>query len=427
MILEEAEGSSFPLELDHVLCASTEVFTAADPWEYMSSRTVPEAYDVGLYEIRLSTGRRSHQICRNVLENERPLIQPLVDNLFRDVHSVLYDFAVRKAGPTTPALIHQWNECYERIYGIINERDIFDIFLDILPFFLTHIVIKIYCGLPVPLGIGRPSRIDVARRVVFLFSSVQFLDSHLEMEMRRYFGEERILAPVPAPPPLPAIILPLEDLKGLVDLERRPRNSVSGFNSNSRSPIAHSYHFKFLHQMKFIYPPGGEIAFGLGLKRFSRPRRSANDDTKSLLMRARCHDIERVLKQTQMEAAVSRTNLVHRFAQDQQLIETKRQIVLNSPDKLKDKFMEELRESQSKGIRCEDPQITMELLRNRCDVAVIPVSDKKKSKMDQIVDTVLRECVIEDRRRNEPEVHCTHEFRNKVLDVRHVFDKPTVT
>lgn len=125
-----------------------------------------------------------------------------------------------------------------------------------------------------------------------------------------------------------------------------------------------------------------------------------------------------------MTAAVKRTGLVHRFQQDQEMIEMKREAVATATEKEQVEFMRQLARNHEKGNYMDDPLITLELLRKRPKSSfTLPITQGNKSHMEQIVDSVLNQCAVEQRRRDEVEIHCSHEFRNTVIDVRRLFDK----
>ena len=139
-------------------------------------------------------------------------------------------------------------------------------------------------------------------------------------------------------------------------------------------------------------------------------------------MRARCRNVEYELQQVEMEAAVKRTKLMHFFQSDRELVETKRLAVANATPEQKEIFIQQLRKNHERGSFVEDPKITMELLKNSSIVAdVPPLSTGIHGKIEKIVDSVLSQCAVEQRRQEEVENHLTHEVRNMIIDVRRVF------
>lgn len=426
--MEEEDTASHAGSLGNIFLL-TEVTSESNPRDYMDETTIPQAYNSALYNIRLSSRIRDHIVCRRLLENHTETISALIDPLFTDVHGLFFNAAIRKDSPPTSQLRDLWNTCYGEIYVAVKNKKYVDSFLDALPYVLTYSIIMIYTSLPTPLGLAPPSRIDISRRIVFLFTSIQMLDSQLESEMTKYFGEEEELQAAARRPSSPPVLIPVEDISDLVDLERRPRNRPLRFDMNSRSPIS-KVKSKLRVDLKFMYPKHGEKTFREDLKPFTQKPKRPDDltpdlDTKSLLMRARCRNAEYNLRQAQMTAAVKRTGLVHRFQQDQEMIEMKRDAVATAPEKDQVEFMRQLARNHEKGNYMDDPLITLELLRKRPKSSLIQpaVTQAKKGSIEQIVDSVLSQCAVEQRRRDEVEIHCSHEFRNTVIDVRRLFDK----
>jgi hypothetical protein len=305
-----------------------------------------------------------------------------------------------------------------------------DVFLDLIPFFLTYTILAIYNALPTPLGICPPSRLEVAGRIVFLFTTIRYLDSHLDREMSKYFGPEEVIPSAPHRP-VATVLLPLERIDDLVDLERRPRDAARPFQCGSRSPISQKRRIKSSGpSLGLLYPRAGERTFKEDLKPFTLKPKAIDDftpdlETRSLLMRARCSRVEYDLRVAKMESSVQRIGLMHRFQQDRELIELKRRVVVNASPEMQQKFVQQLGENQAKGLVLEDPAVTLDLL---CDgpfepVVLTPLSTGKHGKTEQIVDAVLSESAVEHRRKTEVEVHCSREMRNAIMDLTRVFEE----
>ena len=406
----------------------TEITKLADPCDYFTDESIPEAYGDTVECIRLSKTNKFERACRRLLRENGEYIIPLIDPLFVEIHGYLFSASIRHNSPPTPEICSLWNTCYGEIYVRIENKKFLDKVLDVLPYVLSHSIMLLYYRLPTPLGICPPARVDVARRIVFLFSSIEMLDTQLEAQMTRYFGREECLPAVPTGPEQPPVLIPVEDITGLVDIERRPLPKQKAFGINGRSPLSGVRHLG-RKEYKFTYPVNGERTFHEDLKHFSQKPKPPDDmtpdlDTKSLLMRARCRNVEYTLQQAKIDAAMKRTALIHRFQHDREMIEMKKNAVLAASEKDKIEFMAQMSHNQSKGIYLEDPVITLELLRQHGKpVTIRSLSPGKRGKMEQIVDAVLNESAADQRRQNEVEVHCSHEFRNTVIDVRRVFLK----
>ena len=407
----------------------TEITKLADPCDYMTEETIPEAYHDSIDNIRLSNTSRREQACRKILKAHDYAIIPLIEPLFIEIHSLLFDASMRHDSPPSLDISRLWNSCYGEIYVKVENKKNLDTALDILPYVLSHSILLIYYRLPTPLGIVPPTRVNIVRRIVFLFTSIEMLDTQLEAQMTRYFGKEETLPAVQVPMAnAQPVLIPVEDITGLVAIERRPRPKFRGFGLAGRSPMS-GMQTKKHKEYKFAYPINGEQTFHQDLKHFSQKPKDPDDltpdlETKSLLMRARCRSAEHNLKQAKVAAAMKRTALIHRFQQDREMIEMKKNAVLAASEKDKITFMAQMSHNQSKGIYLEDPVITLDLLRQHGKpVSIRPLSPGKRGKMEQIVDAVLNESAAEQRRRDEVEVHCSPEFRNTVIDVRRVFLK----
>jgi hypothetical protein len=248
--------------------------------------------------------------------------------------------------------------------------------------------------------------------------------------MTKYFGPKEVLPPCPQRRALGSVFLPVEDTSHLVDLERRPRDAKTIFHTNRRSPISRMRGPKEKDLTTFLYPEGGERAFKDLLHPFTQKKKAPDDftprlETNSLLMRGGCECAEHALQKTQMEAAVKRTGLMHRFVQDTDLIRIKKAAVAAASPAMQEKFMLQLHQNHEKGILLEDPAVAMDLLRD-VTIPMRPpvVLEANPRDVTHIVDSVLNECAVEHRRRIEVEVHMTHEFRNSVIDVKRVFEQP---
>jgi hypothetical protein len=386
----------------------------------MDETTVPAAYDSSLYNLRLSPSIPSQRACRRILEKHRRVIEPLVDPLFTDIHALIFEARIRPNAPPPDLLPDNWNACYSTIYTTTKNKHNVDVFLDLIPYFLTHTILSIYIALPTPLGISPPSRIQVAGRIVFLFTTISYLESHLDRDMSRYFGPEDDIVSAPHYPNM-TVLLPLERIDDLVDLEKRPRDVARPFQCDSRSPISQKRRLKPSRpSLGLLYPRGGERTFKEDLKPFTLKPKAIDDfspdlETRSLLMRSRFDRVEYELRVAKMEGSVERIHLIHRFQQDRELIELKRRVVTNASPESQQKFVEQLGQNQTKGIFLEDPAITLDLLREGPlePVVLAPLSTGKHGKAEQIVDLVLNESALEHRRKTEVEVHCSREMRTE--------------
>jgi hypothetical protein len=383
-----------------------------------------------LYNIRLGSKTPSQRYCQKIFKIHRSLIEALISPLFGDVHELLFHSGIEIDSPPPKSLTTSWNSCYGTVYSTASHACYVNTFLDAIPYFLTYAVLGIYESLPVPLGISPPDRVDVCRRVVFLFTTLLYLDSHLEDGMTKYFGPKEVLPPVPKRFQIAPVFLPVEDTSRLVDLERRHRDAKIVFHTNRRSPISKTSCPREPDTTTFLYPMGGERSFKDMLQPFTQKKKPPEDftpnlETNSLLMRASCACAEHTLQKTQMDAAVKRTGFMHRFVQDTDLIRIKKAAVCAASPAMQEKFMAQLHQNHEKGIFLEDPAVTIDLLRD----VVIPARpppplEPNPRDVTHIVDSVLNECAVEHRRRVEVEVHMTHEFRNSVIDVKRVFEQP---
>jgi len=393
----------------------SETSAPADPRDYFVTGTVARAYESALYSIRLGGRSVRASAVRRVLTRHRASISALVDPLFTDIHALFFRSEFPADSKPARPLAACWNACYADIYTGLRTKAHIDDVLDVLPYVLAYSVLEVYIGIPVPLGIVPPMRIDVARRTVFLVSSLMPLDSHIDAEMTRLFGAEEVLAPVARVPPPPPVLLPLEDLSGLVDLERRPRPVVRPFDTEARSPISRRKARAHV-EVAFLYPVNGERTFHEDLRTFSRG--TGDRETKSLLLRARSRDVRAALNHMQMKAAVERTRTIHRFQQDRAMIETKRHAVISANDAAHKTFMRELADNYAKGISREDPRVTLDLLRQRERQTEGNPQPRKKENVESIVDAVLRLCALEERHRDPVILSVPYHFAGTVLGAR---------
>jgi hypothetical protein len=410
----------------------TELVANPNPWAYIDETTVPAAYDAGVHNLQDSTVP-SHRACKRLLSKYRLHIEPLVEPLFTDIHTLYFEARFFPHSPPPDALISRWNTCYALIYGSTRNKKHVDAFLDLIPYFLAFAVRSIYMALPTPLGICAPSRVEVSGRIAFLFTSFHYLESHLESEMAKYFGRDEVLHAFVNPHVPAAVLLPLERVDDLVDLERRPRDSCRRFRCESRSPLSQQWQPRRLGcGVGLLYPRDGERTFHEDLKPFSAKPRAIDDftpdlGTRSLLMRATSNRVEHGLRRAKMKGAVERIGLMHHFQQDREMIELKRRAVTDAPADAQQKFIEQLAVNHAKGNLAEDPAVTLDLLRDGFvePVVVPPISSGRRGKIEAVVDAVLNDCAAEHRRENEVEVHCSREMRNAILDVTRVFeDRP---
>lgn len=410
----------------------TEIDAEADPWTYLDRESFSESYEATLYELRLGTSN-SQKSVRTMLEIHKENIQNISIPLFEDIHELAYECSISMDSPAPNDLVDLWHTFYSALFARTKHKKNAYYFLDILPFVLTYSIEYVYIHLPTPLGLVPPPRVVLAKRIVYLLTSVMPLDSYLDEKMTKYFGPVNDLRPIARRPDLfpKTILLPVEDMTGLVDLERRPHDLVQKWSMNSVSPISHKKRpiSKYDQRIEFLYPRNGERTFHEDLKKFSQKKRKPGDisvdlTTKSLLMRARCRDVEENLRRAQMEAAVKRTGLMHKFQQDRIMIEVKRSAVTQGTTEEQEIFVRQLRRNQLRGIFLEDPVITLDLLKKRTGPTnVPPLEPGEQGRVSRIVDSVLNQCAAEQRRREEVEFHCTDDFRNSVIDVRRVFVK----
>lgn len=399
----------------------TSIQSQADPWEYINDQSIDDAYETTLYHIRIN---RTNVI--RLFRTHKEIIMSVVSPMFCDIHSVFIEEMTPETSPPSEDLIRMWQACYSDIYLRTPNKKALSLFFDVIPYFYSFVVYSMYLNLPIPLGICPPKRFKIARRVVYMFSSITYLNSAIKSIMNQLFDPEIKLKPIYKKPE-ESVLLPVEDITGLVDLERRPKDRSRRFDMTSVSPIATKIHRKPVHACKFLYPLNGDKTFKKELKSFTQKPKAPGDftpdlDTKSLLMRARCRNVEHELQQVEMDSAVKRTKLMHFFQSDRELVETKRIAVANATPEQKEIFIEQLRRNQERGAFVEDPKITMELLKLSPIIAEVPpLSTGIHGKIEKIVDNVLSQCAVEQRNQDEVEEHLTHEMRNMVIDVRRVF------
>lgn len=417
---ENEEEEEFDYQLS--IFTLTSIQSKADPWEYISEKSIDDAYETTLYHIRLNKPNTIR-----IFRIHKEIIMSVVSPMFNDIHSVFIEETVKENSPPSDDLIRMWQACYSDVYIRTPNKKALSLFYDVIPYFYSYAVSSIYFKLPTPLGICPPKRFKIARRILYIFSSITYLNSAIKSIMNELFEPEVKLKPI-IKKEEKSVLLPVEDITGLVDLERRPKNRSRRFDLTSISPISTKIHRTPLHTCKFYYPKNGDKTFKKELKPFTQKPKAPGDftpdlDTKSLLMRARCRNVEYELQQVEMDAAVKRTKLMHFFQSDRETVETKRLAVVNATPEQKEIFIDQLRKNQERGAFVEDPKITLELLKNSSLVAdVPPLSTGFHGKIEKIVDNVLSQCAVEQRRQEEVENHLTHEVRNMVIDVRRVFD-----
>lgn len=421
-INEEEEEADYQLSIFNL----TSVQAKADPWEYMNEQTINDSYETTLYHIRLNKPNTLR-----IFRLRKEMIMSVISPMFCDIHSVFIEETIPENSPPSDDLIRMWQACYSDVYLRTPNKKALTLFYDVIPYFYSYAVYNIYINLPTPLGICPPKRFKIAKRVLYMFSSITYLNSAIKSVMNQLFEPEIKLKPI-VKKTEESVLIPVEDITGLVDLERRPKNRSRRFDLTSVSPISTKIHRKPLHTCKFFYPMNGDKTFKKDLQPFTQKAKAPGDFTpdlytKSLLMRARCRNVEYELQQVEMDAAVKRTKLMHFFQSDRELVETKRLAVANATPEQKEIFIQQLRKNQERGAFVEDPKITMELLKSSTIVAdVPPLSTGVRGKIEKIVDNVLSQCAVEQRRQDDVEAHLTHEVRNQVIDVRRVFDpKPS--
>jgi hypothetical protein len=426
MFQSDDARSSDSAEYHRQIALLSELVANPNPWEYMDETTIPSAYESSLRDLQVSQVP-SQRASRRILDRKRPFIQPLIEPLFTDIHTLFFEAQHLADSPPSVLLASNWNSCYSEIYTTTKHKHNVDAFLDVIPYFLTQAILSIYLGLPTPLGIAPPSRLEIAARIVYLFTSIHYLESLLEREMSRFFGPQENIVSAPYRPTT-TVLLPLETLDDLVDLERRPRDVAKSFRCGSRSPMSQKRKTRVpVSSLGLLYPRNGERTFREDLKPFSLAPKAIDDfsadlETRSLLMRARCSRVEYGLRVAKMEGSLQRINLMHRFQQDRESIELKRRTVANASPEIQQKFMDQLNRNQSKGIFFEDPAVTLDLLREGTfePVVLAPLTSGKRGKTEQIVDAVLNESAVEHRRKTDIEIHCTREERNAIMDVTRI-------
>jgi hypothetical protein len=100
MLLDDAASSDSDSADYHLQIALlTERVANPNPWEYMDETTVPTAYDSSLYNIRLNAHLPSQRACRRILSKHRRFIQRLVDPLFSDIHTLVFEARIRENSP----------------------------------------------------------------------------------------------------------------------------------------------------------------------------------------------------------------------------------------------------------------------------------------------------------------------------------------
>jgi hypothetical protein len=373
----DSESDTERIEDYRDLFLLTEIAANPNPWDSLDGNTVPEAYDAGLSNLCLNTTMPDQLTCQRILTRDRSSLEALVGPLFDDIHRVLFEGAIRPDSPPSKVLVANWNGCYGEIYCGAKCRKNVDVFLGMIPYFLSYAVLSIYQRLPVPLGIAPPSRVAVSRRIVYLFTSLSYLDSYLVSEMSRWFKPERQLLSVSKRQKSPPVLLPLESLSDLVDIERRPHNAKAKLSPDSRSPVSQAARpAPCPGCLTLLYPRHGEQMFRDELRPFAQKKRAVGNftpdlETKLLLTRARCRIVEYDLRRAKIDGAVERTSLMHRYQAEREMIEMKRAAVIEAEPQAQQKFMEQLRQNQIKGIFLEDPAITLDLLRGRTAKATV--------------------------------------------------------
>lgn len=401
----------------------TSINYATDPWDYFNEDTIPESYQATLYNLRVN-----NQNVIRLYKIHQDKIQTVVPLMYNDIHSIFIRQTMLEDSPPSDDMIQLWQTCYSHIYLTTKNRSTLNSFLNIIPFFFAFVIYNMYLRLPTPLGIVPPKNFKIARRTIYLFSSITYLNSSIKSILQNLFEPEVKLKPMTPKPSQASVLLPIEDLNGLVDLERRQKDRPRKFALDSVSPLASKIRKDPKNLCNLMYPIHGDKTFKEELKPFSQKEKAPGDftpdlDTKSLLMRARCRNAQYELQQLEMDAAVKRTKLMHFFQTDREVVETKRAAVLNASPEQKETFIRQLRENHERGNFIETPKITLELLKNAPIISqVAPLSPGVHGKIERIVDNVLSQCAVEQRRQEEVEVHLTHEMRNSIIDVRRAFE-----
>ena len=401
----------------------TAINIECDPWDYINDHSFTVAFDYSYLQLKLRK-----QTILKIIKKHQEDIEKLMPFVFIDIHYIFIFKSGSIDDKPSDEIILEWQKCYSKMYSLSENKNALNAFLDMFPYYLAYSIYTVYKNLPTPLGITPPKRTKIAKRILFMFSSIVYLNSAVKAQFNKLFPPEIKLKPITLMPEYPPVLLPVEDLTGLVDIERRPKNILKPFDLNSQSPISTRIPKQSLHPSQLSYPKNGDRTFKKDLKSFVQKEKSVSDftpdlDTKSLLMRARCKHVEHELQQVEMEAAVKRTKLMHFFNTDRELVEAKRLAVLNAEPEKQQKFIRQLRRNQIKGQFHEDPRITLQLLTAQPMIAadIPPLSTGVNGKIEKIVDSVLSQCAVEQRRQEEVEFHLSHEERNLILDVRRAF------
>lgn len=257
-----------------------------------------------------------------------------------------------------------------------------DIFFDAIPYFYTQAIQHAY----IKLSHGNPEitakhfRMKICSTLVFLFTSINRVESHIDKRLRTFFEKpppaEEFDREIPKPEePVKSTFIPKEDLSTLIEVQRRkkPRSThwdLSGISpfisaSTNRRKLPYEHDQEILIQ----YPPEDETEWTTKLppllppeittqvKDMSIDKYNPNNETRSLLQRSRRPFLANQIAVLKNQFAKEQKKQEYINSKIHQSNKEMRDALLVHKTADLDAFLKDLRQLQLENKRNETPEL----------------------------------------------------------------------